>query len=220
MVKHRSYKKPRKSNRKPRKSNRKPRKSNRKPRKSNRKNIKRISLKNLHKGHKTRKGLHYRRGLHKLQRSYYGGKMMKGGMVSSPGAGPVGYSWDGGNVASWPGVGGLDTNSQTMSNHFSLSKDGIVVGGIDPARSTSDDQILKGGKKRQKGGFLQEIVNLGRGVENGVNGGYFNLMGKTQPLSQNPYPQNQPIDTQYKYIGGTPNDGINMSDANNSVTGL
>ena len=32
------------------------------------------------------------RGLHKVQRSYYGGKM-RGGMVSSPAAGPVGYSW-------------------------------------------------------------------------------------------------------------------------------
>jgi hypothetical protein len=218
-----------------RRTYKKHRKSHTKNRKANAKNIKRVSLKKLHKGHKTRKARHYMRGLHKVQRSYYGGKM-RGGMVSSPAAGPVGYSWDGGNISSWPGAQaseGLDTNGQTMSNHFSLSKNGIVVGGIDPARSTSDDQLLKGGKgkkrtkgkkgkKSQKGGFFQEIVNLGRGVENGINGGYFNLMGKTQPISQNPYPQNQPIDNDFKYIGGMPNDNIkNMtSNANKSVTGI
>ena len=49
------------------------------------------------------------------------------------------------------------------------------------------------GHKRQKGGFFQEIVNLGRGAQYGVNGGYFDLTGKQQPLSQNPYPTTQPF---------------------------
>ena len=186
------------------------RRTYRKSKKANKKNIKRVSLKNLHRGHKLRKSRHYSRGLHKTHRVRYGGKM-RGGMVSSPAASLVGYSWDGGKVESWPGVQasqGLDTNGQQMSNHFSLSKNGIVVGGIDPARSTSDDQLMKGGRRKrkgkgQKGGFFQEIVNLGRGAQYGVNGGYFNLMGKTQPISQNPYPtENQPIDNDYKYIGG------------------
>ena len=156
----------------------------------------------------------------------HGGKM-KGGMVSSPSAGPVGYSWDGGNVGTWPGAQaseGLDTNGVAMSNHFSLSKNGIVVGGIDPARSTSDDQIFKGGKKikkgtKQKGGFLQEIINVVRGGENAVNGGYYNLTGKVQPISQNPYPtQEQPIDNNYKFIGQSPSNIKQIYiDANNSV---
>ena len=204
------------------------RRTYRKSKKTNKKNIKRVSLKKLHRGHKLRKSRHYSRGLHKTHKVRYGGKM-RGGMVSSPAAGPVGYSWDGGNVGTWPGAQasqGLDTNCQQMSNHFSLSKNGIVVGGIDPARSTSDDQLMNGGKRKrkgkgkgQKGGFFQEIVNLGRGAQYGINGGYFNLVGKSQPISQNPYPtENQPINNDYKYIGG---DRANIKqifiDANNSV---
>ena len=49
-----------------------------------------------------------------------------------------------------------------------------------------DEKESKG--KGQKGGFFQEIVNLGRGAQYGVNGGYFNLVGKQQPISQNPIP--------------------------------
>lgn len=189
-----------------------------------RKNSKKVSLKNQHNGHKKYSHHHHTRGLHNTRRVRYGGrvmghrgkrsyKKMKGGMVSSPAAGPVGYSWQGSNEATWPGVAsshGINTNGQTMSNHFSLSKNGIAVGGIELARSTSDDQIItpptngsmNGGKRskrhkkmahRQKGGFFQEIVNLGRGAQDGLNSGYFNLIGKQQPLSENPYPTNQPL---------------------------
>jgi len=131
---------------------------------------------------------------------------MNGGMVSSPASGPVGYAWDGGNEATWPGVAanhGINTHGNVMSNHFAVSPNGIAVGGIDLARSTSDDNNINppmnGGKRKrrginsQKGGFFQEIVNLGRGVQGGINGGYFNLIGKQQPLSENPYPTVQPI---------------------------
>ena len=203
-------------------------KENRKKVKRTNKNIKRVSFKKMHRGHKLRKGLHYKRGLHKSRSVRYGGKM-KGGMISSPASGPVGYPWDGGNIGSWPGAqasNGLDTNGMTMSNHLPLSKDGIVVGGINVARSSSDDQLLKGGRKMkrkgkdQKGGFFQEIVNLGRGIQDNVNGGYFNLMGKTQPISQNPYPtQEQPIDGDYKYIGQPPIDVRKIYiDANDTVS--
>lgn len=196
-----------------------------------RKNIKRVSLKKNHKRRRafskvkhaslpalkrgTTRNLAYR---YEAQRSVAGGKKrMMGGNMNAPINGPVGYSWDGGNVSTWPGVqgssDGVNTNGATMSNHFSLSPNGIVVGGIDPARSTSDDQIINssmtGGKKgrsykiphyknmmaksrkykhAQKGGFFQEIVNLGRGAQDELNGGYFNLIGKQQPISQNPYP--------------------------------
>ena len=116
-------------------------------------------------------------------------KKMRGGMVSSPAAGPVGYPWQGGNYVT------------PTPNFFAYSPNGIAVGGTELARSTKDDFIMNppmnGGKrkghKRQKGGFFQEIVNLGRGAQYGVNGGYFDLTGKQQPLSQNPYPTTQPF---------------------------
>jgi hypothetical protein len=150
---------------------------------------------------------------------------MTGGMVSSPAAGPVGYSWQGGNEASWPGAAasqGLDTQGKTMSNHFKVSPNGVVVGGIDPYSGTSNQnggRKRKGKGKKQKGGFFQEIVNLGRGAQYGVNGGYFNLVGKQQPISQNPYPtEDQPIDVNYKMIGAAPPNVRNIYvDANNQV---
>ena len=117
-------------------------------------------------------------------------KKMKGGMVSSPAAGPVGYPWQGGNCVT------------PTPNFFAYSPNGIAVGGTELARSTKDDFIMNppmnGGNKRkghkgQKGGFFQEIVNLGRGAQYGINGGYFDLTGKQQPLSQNPYPTTQPF---------------------------
>ena len=185
-------------------------KGNRKRVKRTNKNIKRVSLKKMHRGRKLRK--QKTQHLHHNGDSMIYSGIMKGGMISSPASGPVGYPWDGGNIGSWPGAqasNGLDTNGMTMSNHLPLSKDGIAVGGINVARSSSDDQLLKGGRKMkrrrgkgQKGGFFQEIVNLGRGIQHNVNGGYFNLVGKGQPISQNPYPtQEQPIDGDYKYIG-------------------
>jgi hypothetical protein len=191
-----------------------------------RKNNKRTKTSKHHTAHKRRIKFHHHRGHHNTHRVRFGGaikrKSMRGGMVSSPAAGPVGYSWEGGNESTWPGVGashGINTQGTTMSNHFALSPNGIAVGGIDPARSTSDDVNInsstmsggrqgKGrkGKRGMKGGFFQEIVNLGRGAQYGVNGGYFNLTGKAQPLGQNPYPTDQPINTNTSFIGGIPPD--------------
>ena len=194
-----------------------------------RKNIKRVSLTKLKRGHSRKLKHHYSRGHHKSRKPQYGagcgcgssgplfgGKKMKGGMVSSPAAGPVGYSWDGANTSTWPGVSGSEgTNTQgaTMSNHFSVSPNGIVVGGLEPAKSTVDSRIqapkMLGGKrkgrKNMKGGFYQEILNLGRGVQYGLNGGYYDLIGKNQPLSENPYPtQDQLINKDYMFIGSSP----------------
>ena len=191
-----------------------------------RKNNKRTKPSNHHTAHKRRVKFHHHRGHHNTRRVRFGGakkrKSMRGGMVSSPAAGPVGYSWEGGNEATWPGVGashGIDTQGTTMSNHFGLSPNGIAVGGIELARSTSDDvnmnSSMSGGKGKKrgkgkrgnmKGGFFQEIVNLGRGAQYGVNGGYFDLTGKQQPLSQNPYPTDQPINKTTSFIGGIPPD--------------
>lgn len=163
-------------------------------------------------------------------------KHMMGGMVSSPASGPVGYPWKGGDEATWPGVAashGTNTNGSIMSNHFAVSPNGIAVGGIDLARSTSDDPIItppmnggrkRGGSNNQTGGFFQEIVNLGRGVHGGINGGYFDLIGKQQPLSQNPWPTEQPIaNTGASTIttsGTSPNIDKILANANNKVVGV
>ena len=200
--------------------------------------IKRVFLRknnkstNRYTAHKRNVKYSHHKGKHNTRKVHFGGlkkrnktKQMRGGMVSSPAAGPVGYSWEGGNESTWPGVGashGINTQGTTMSNHFSLSPNGVVVGGIEPARSTSDDVNINSsmsggnrGKRRKghrgkrgnmKGGFFQEIVNLGRGAQYGINGGYFNLTGKAQPLSQNPYPTDQPINKTVSFIGGTPPD--------------
>jgi len=206
-----------------------------KKRKNSSKNIKRVSIKKMKLGHKKYLRHHYLKGKHKTQRARYGGcmcggKKMKGGMVSSPAAGPVGYSWDGGNIGTWPGAAatnGFDTNGATMSNHFKLSPNGIVVGGLIPARSTTDDQLIyppmNGGKKRkgkkQKGGFFQELVNLGRGAQYNIQGVGYGIGGKIQPISQNPYPtESQPIDGNTTVISGqSPDIRQIFVDANNQV---
>ena len=157
------------------------------------------------------------------------GKKMKGGMVSSPKMQDIGYSWDGGNVGSWPGVSashGVNTDGVTMSNHFAVSENGIVVGGINPPADPRSEQFMLGGKKsrrrrkkKQKGGFFQEIVNLGRGIGYNLQGSYFDIKGNPQPISQNPFPtQKQPIDNDVKIIGGNPpNVRKIFIDANNQV---
>lgn len=209
-------------------------------RKNKNKNIKRVSFKKMKHGHKKYLGQHYLKMKHKTHRPRYGGsgcmcnigKKMKGGMISSPASGPVGYSWDGGDMVTWPGAAasqGLNTNGAVMSNYFKLSPNGVVVGGLDPARSTKDDQLMtppiNGGRKRkdkgkkQKGGFFQELVNLGRGVQYNMQGVGYGLMGKNQPISENPYPtESQPIDTDTKFIGVAPVDVRQIYvDANNEV---
>jgi hypothetical protein len=216
----------------------------------NRKNN-RVSVK---RGHKKSKARHFSRGKQQRSRSMYGGKRykkgglcmcggkkmkggmcgcgkkMKGGMVSSPKMQSIGYSWDGGNVGSWPGVSashGVNTDGLTMSNHFAVSENGVVVGGINPPADPRSEQFMLGGgkkksrknKKTQKGGFFQEIVNLGRGIGYNLQGSYFDLKGNPQPISQNPFPtQNQPINNDVKIIGGNPPDVRKIFiNANNQV---
>jgi len=190
-------------------------------------NNKKHSLKKMKHGHKKRVLYSNSRGHRKgLLGGNCGCNGMVGGMVSSPAAGPVGYSWNGGNPSSWPGVSasqGTTTNNITMSNHFKTSPNGISVGGVDPYSGSSH---MNGGKKNkknnQKGGFFQEIVNLGRGAQYGLSSGYYNLIGKEQPISENPYPtQDQPIDSDYKIIGTQPPNVKNMYiNANKQVAKL
>jgi hypothetical protein len=64
---------------------------------------------------------------------------------------------------------------------------------MEPPMNGGNKRKVRKGHKGQKGGFFQEIVNLGRGAQYELNGGYFDLTGKQQPLSQNPYPTSQPF---------------------------
>lgn len=62
--------------------------------------------------------------------------------------------------------------------------------------------------KKQTGGIgFQSIVNLGRGLESGVKGVYYNYAGESQPNSQNPYP------TQGQYVNSNKSQTID----NNSI---
>ena len=204
-------------------------KSHKKSHKNKSHKNKKHSLKHMKHAHKKRISFSASRGRRKGMSGGNcgcGGNSMIGGMVSSPASGPVGYAWNGGNPATWPGVvSGENTNNVTMSNHLKASPNGIAVGGVDPYSGSSN---MSGGKYRknkknkknnQKGGFFQEIVNLGRGAQYGLNSGYYNLIGKQQPISQNPYPtQDQPIDTDYKFIGSSPPNVRHIyANANNQV---
>jgi hypothetical protein len=166
-----------------------------------RKNTKRRSNKKIKRRNMSCKST--RKSSRKSTRKSSRKSKMRGGSTH----GPVGYSWNGGDLGTWPGVQasqGVNTNGVTMSNHFSLSPNGIVVGGIEPAVSTSDDQLINssstsmsGGKKRknnkkgkqQKGGIgFQSILNLGRGLESSAKGVYYSYAGEKQPNSDNPFP--------------------------------
>ena len=160
--------------------------------------------KNIKKKTRHNKKSHYKR---RSKRRMKGGSCgctsypLKGGNANN--LGPVGYAWKGGNVNTWPGVKGVDS----MSNHFPVSKYGVSPGGVDPLT----------GSAVQKGGFLQDLVNLGRyGQYDGqsiVNG----FMGVKQPV--NPLPFNdQPIDKNMKIItSDVPDLTKYYVDANNYV---
>ena len=171
------------------------------------KTIKRVFLKSKNSSHKRKK--------------YSKARKMRGGMVSSPAASPVGYSWNGGSPDSWPGVEaskGLDTKGSTMSNHFAVSPNGIVTGGIIPMKQSAGKKGKSKKGKKQHGGFFQEIQNLGRGTQYSANTTYYDFIGKNPPLGSNPYPTQQPINVDYKYIGQRPVDVRKIYiDANNTV---
>ena len=142
------------------------------------------SIKKSKKSKKNRKN--------KKTKKMYGGKCgcekypLKGGSL-----GPVGYSWKGGDESTWPGAKGFSS----MSNHFPVSKYGITPGGVDPAIQS----------RGQKGGFLQDLVNLGRYGEYDARSVMNGFMGVKQPLSPLPY-DDQPIDKDIKVVSTNPPD--------------
>ena len=72
---------------------------------------------------------------------------MRGGTWRGPSASPrVGCSWNGNNVNQWPGVAGV----QGQTNYLALSKYGGAVGGVRLPVSTSN--TMTGGKRTRRYG--------------------------------------------------------------------
>lgn len=141
-------------------------------------------------------------------------RKMRGGF--GRGSGPIGYPWKSDDASTWPGVKGIDSES----NHLSLSKYGVPAGPFDPPISTTD-LAIKGGKRKtrkmckrktskrktskrkiKKGGGLipQDLVNLGRSFGFGIQNVASNFSSsKSTPV--NPLPtESQGIDQSYKII--------------------
>jgi hypothetical protein len=133
---------------------------------------------------------------------------LKGGY--GPGAGPIGYPWK--DVCTWPGVRGIDS----QSNYLPLSPTGIQAGLLDPQPMNMNTSntiypfgAVGGGRrgrrkyiKNKKGGgmltnlFPQDIVDFGRSLTGTSLNVYDGFKGTPPPLNRNPYPYVQP------YISG------------------
>ena len=170
--------------------------------------------------------------IHKSKK-YTKRKQHKGGY--GPGAGPVGYSWDGSRPISWPGVS-LNNNGVTQSNHYMLSNKGIPSGLSDPPEPTNQKggrrkmhKKLRSRKRRhQKGGgsitalVPQDIVNVGRTVVGTLQDGVNSWKGTPENISFNPNPAYQPvIDKNTQFVGTYTPDITNIySSANSSVANM
>ena len=125
------------------------------------------------KNHKTKKHQkhHNKRRNHK--------KTYKGGF--GPGACPVGFPWQAGNIGSWPGVAGVPG----QSNYLELSKVGVPAGPFDPPLSS---RLMNGG-----GLIPQDLVNIGRDFMYNVNSAYNAFNGYKAPVNPSPYVQNPSV---------------------------
>jgi hypothetical protein len=118
-----------------------------------------------------------------------------------PGAGPVGFAWEGKDPNTWPGVAGVDN----QSNFLPLSKYGVPAGGaLNLPENTSETNM------KMSGGGLsdllpQDIVNFGRSLTGGLEGVLYGYQGVDRPISAYPSPTNQPgINENFKYIDSSP----------------
>ena len=121
----------------------------------------------------------------------------KGGSMLLPNK-PVGYPFEGGVVDTWPGVNaakGISSHGMTFSNYYPLSPDGGAVGGLDPYWGTANQN---GGKRSTL--LPQNLVNLGRNIVAEPTKMINAWKGEPLPVSVNPSPTNQPIDTDVKVI--------------------
>jgi hypothetical protein len=127
-------------------------------------------------------------------------KHMKGGF--GVGAGPLGYSWIGKDVNTWPGVRGV----AGQSNFLPLSEDGITAGLPKQPINTSELNMTN----RQTGGGLtdllpQDLVNFGRSLTGGVQGAIYGYNGVERPNYTYPSPTTQHVmNENYKYIDSSP----------------
>jgi hypothetical protein len=113
------------------------------------------------------------------------GGVMKGGNVGIPYPdGLVGTAWKP-NIDSWPGVNGVpgDSNYYPVNNYNNdISRQMVDVGANPPFLN------MKGGKQKQKGGFLgQDLINLGRQFQFGVGSAYNALAGYPAPTNPMPW---------------------------------
>jgi hypothetical protein len=114
-------------------------------------------------------------------------RKMRGGNKGIPYPdGLVGSPWTP-NPSSWPGVNGIPGDSNYYPNNTynnDVSRQMVDVGANPP--------FLKGGKRRQKGGNLsnlmgQDLVNLGRQFQFGLGSAYNALAGYAAPVNPLPW---------------------------------
>jgi len=155
-----------------------------------------------------------RRGGKSIRRRRRGGKRRtrRGGMRGGygKGAGPIGYSYKGGDVGTWPGVYssilGGNTNGISMGNHYPLSNVGVPTGAFVPPVSTEGLGIQTGGAPLwlTNLGLPAEVFNIPRLVGNGLSNVYNSYVGQNNTGS--PLPQYQPINqSKVPIIGDIPN---------------
>ena len=153
-------------------------------------------LKNKHlvkanKRSKTHKRLfpHSRRN-HMIRKNKLRTHSLRGGF--GPGAGPVGYAYQPGNVGTWPGVAGFNYG---QGNHYAYK--GTPSGMFDPPLSSRNDPV----RYQSGGGFIpQDLVNLGRSVGYGLSSLVSNVTGSVN-TPVNPLPtKDQGIDANYKIL--------------------
>jgi len=177
------------------------RKSKRRSYKS-KKNSKKVRKHNK-RGRATRK--HNKRGRATRKHNKRGRATMHGGF--GPGAGPLGFAWVGKDVNTWPGVAGVDG----QSNYLPLSKVGVPAGNFQPPENTSQENLVNkfGGGGQQGGGLTdiipQDLVNFGRSLTGGVQSAIYGYQGVERPYFTDPLPTSQnAMNTNIKYIGNSP----------------
>lgn len=149
------------------------------------------------KRHYKKKKTQKRRAVHKTKKHHnkrkHHKRTYKGGF--GPGACPVGFPWQAGNIGSWPGAAGVPG----QSNYLELSKVGVPAGPFDPPLSS---RLMNGG-----GLIPQDLVNFGRSIMGSIQNTYYGTQGLETPDSVHPLPTTQPtINKDVQYLRSTPAD--------------
>ena len=168
-------------------------------------NCKRCTYKNCTYKQKRKHGRKYKRRHNKKTKRRR--RTLKGGTNAL-----VGTPLDGGNIKTWPGV-----SPGNNGNHYLLSENGVTAGGFDPYFGTANNQ--SGGKR---GTIIpQSLVKLGRDMVAGPTKFSYAWAGEPLPVSTNPNPTSQPIDTNVVNSIPNPPDILAIhQDAGNSVANL